>query len=233
VPGNDRTWRQLTVWLHAVSSIGWMALALSLVALLVHAVTHPQDAAAATAMAHVLDADLLAPLANASASTGIVLSLGTAWGLAQHWWVLTKFAITLVQLYAGIFLLSDALDQTAATAAPGPALIGGTIAMASALGFQAWLSVVKPWPRTRWAKRRGNGRATRLPTAPAGLFAVAVIGPLVDIAVGAVVGFPLPVLASASVIAAVVVRRRALRARATTGRAHTGDTAAAIGQTRP
>jgi hypothetical protein len=63
---------------------------------------NPDDAVSATAMAHFLDEVLLAPLANASASTGLVLSLGTAWGLVHQRWVLTKFAITLGQLYTGM-----------------------------------------------------------------------------------------------------------------------------------
>jgi hypothetical protein len=209
-----------------------MALALTLLALLALAVTEPADAGSATAMAHFLDDVLLAPLANTSASTGLVLSLGTAWGLVHQRWVLTKFAITLGQLYAGIFLLSGALGDAAATAAPGPAMIGGTVAMSGALGFQAWLSVAKPWPRTRWARHRGTGRPARLPTAPPAVFAMAVVAPLVDIAVGTVVGFPTPVLSLLSVVAAGVVRRRALRAPGTPGRVRTGDSVAAIGETR-
>jgi hypothetical protein len=221
------------VWLHVVTSVGWMALALTLIALLSLAIAEPGNAASATAMAHFLDGVLLAPLANTSASTGLVLSLGTAWGLIHQRWVLTKFAITLGQLYAGIFLLSGALDDAATTAEAGPAMLLGTVAMAGALGFQAWLSVAKPWPRTRWARHRATGRPVRLPTAPAALFAVAVLAPLVDIAAGTVVGFPTPVLSLVSVVAAAVMRQRALRASAVPGRAQSGDTVAAIGETRP
>jgi hypothetical protein len=233
VPGNDRTWRQLTVWLHVVSSVGWMATALTLFALLALAVTEPGDAPSATAMAHFLDGVLLAPLANTSASTGLVLSLGTAWGLIHQRWVLTKFAITIGQLYAGIFLLSKALDEAARTTEAGPAMVAGTLAMAGALGFQAWLSVVKPWPRTRWARRRDTGRPIRLPTAPPALFAGAVLAPLVDIAVGMVVGFPTPLLSLLSVVVAAVLRRRALRAQDATGRVQSRRSGAAIGETRP
>jgi hypothetical protein len=209
-----RRWRHLTVWLHAVSSIGWMSLALALLALLALAVTtDDRDVAdAATAMAHHLDTVLLAPLANASASTGLMLSLGTAWGLTHHRWVLAKFAITLIQLYAGIFLLSGALGAAAEARSAPLALVVGTAAMAGAIGFQAWLSVAKPGPRTRWSRDRGSGRGVRLPTAPASVFAAAVLAPLVDIAVGTVVGFPTPVLSILTLLVAVVVRRRTLRA---------------------
>lgn len=214
VPGGTRTWRQLTVWVHIVTSVGWMALAVTLLALIALAVTTADGgtAAAATQMAHYLDTVVLAPLANASAATGLVLSLATAWGLVHQWWVLTKAAITLVQLYLGIFVLSDALDAAATAATAGPGLAVGSAAMAGALGFQAWLSVAKPWPRTRWSRHRETGRPVRLPTGPTPLFAAAVLGPLADIAIGTAVGFPTPVLSLLVVVAAAVSRRRELRA---------------------
>ncbi|MGH3997417.1 MAG: hypothetical protein ACRDTJ_08145, partial [Pseudonocardiaceae bacterium] len=141
----SRRWRQLTVWLHVLTSVGWMALA-ALLGLAAGSVDRA-TVTAATSMAHYLDTVLLAPLANASAATGLVLSLGTAWGLARHWWVVTKFVITLVQLYVGIFILSGALNTMAAAGAesdPPIGLLVGAAAMASAIAFQAWLAVAKP-----------------------------------------------------------------------------------------
>ena len=210
-----------------------MGLVLALFALLALGTTDTASAAPATAMAHHLDTVLLAPLANTSASTGLVLALGTAWGLVHQWWVFAKFAITLVQLYAGIFLLSDALGEAATAADAGPGLVVGTVAMAGALGFQAWLSIAKPWSRTPWARRGRSGRPVRLPTAPPALFAVATLAPLADIAVGTVVGFPTPVLSLLSVVVATVVRRRALRAQDAPVRRQTGGTTAPIRETRP
>jgi hypothetical protein len=40
-------------------------------------------------------------------------------GLFRYWWVAAKFAITLIQLSFGIFLLSSALDATVASARAG------------------------------------------------------------------------------------------------------------------
>jgi hypothetical protein len=174
-------------------------------------------AAAATSMAHYLDVVLLAPLANASAATGIALALGTAWGLVHQWWVLTKFAITLVQLHIGIFVISDALDAAATAAEAGPGLAVGSAVMAAALGFQAWLSVAKPWPRTRWSRHRRTGRPIRLPTGPTPLFVAAVLGPLADFAIGFAVGFPAPLLSLVVIVAASASRRRALRVAAPHG----------------
>ncbi|RSM71300.1 hypothetical protein DL991_37140 [Amycolatopsis sp. WAC 01375] len=203
-----KTWRQLTVWLHVITSVGWMGQALALFTLLTISRTSEDGAirVAATSMAHEIDSFLLAPLANASAFTGFMLAAATAWGFTRHWWVLAKFAITLVQLYAGIFLLSGALqDSVVAARAGGPApvaLVAGTALMASALAFQAWLSVAKPW-----GKVRSGGK---LPTAPTWVFVAAVLAPLTDITVGLMLGYPLPALSLIVLFVQLVRRRRLL-----------------------
>ncbi|KFU83192.1 hypothetical protein SAMN04489729_3960 [Amycolatopsis lurida] len=199
-----RTWRQLTVWLHVVTSVGWMGQALALFTLLVISRTSDDGAirVAATSMAHEIDTFLLAPLANASAFTGFLLAAGTAWGFTRHWWVLAKFAITLVQLYAGIFLLSGALRDSVGSEPAPVALVSGTALMASALAFQAWLSVAKPWGKVR--------SGAKLPTAPTWVFVVAVLAPLTDITVGLLLGYPLPALSLIVLIVQLVRRRRLL-----------------------
>ncbi|GAA2798074.1 hypothetical protein [Saccharopolyspora taberi] len=189
--GSQR-WRQALVWLHVITSVGWMAQALVLFTLLSAGFgsAEREVRVAATSMAHVVDTALLAPLANAGAFTGFVLAAATPWGFFRNWWVLAKFAITGVQLYAGIFVLSGALRATAADAEAGAApplpLLAGTALMASAIAFQAWLSVAKPWRRTPWASTR------KLPAASKRVFAVAVFAPIADIALGLVTGFPSP-----------------------------------------
>ncbi|AUI63459.1 hypothetical protein [Amycolatopsis sp. BJA-103] len=206
-----KTWRQLTVWLHVVSSVGWMGQALALFTLLAIGRTTDDGAirVAATSMAHEIDSLLLAPLANASAFTGFMLAATTAWGFTRHWWVLAKFVITLVQLYAGIFLLSGALrDSVVAARAGDPApasvaLVAGTALMASALAFQAWLSVAKPWGKAR--------TGPKLPTAPTWMFVAAVAAPLADITVGLMLGYPLPALSLIVLIVRLVQRRRELK----------------------
>lgn len=198
-----KTWRQLTVWLHVVTSVGWMGQALALFTLLVISRTSEDGAirVAATSMAHEIDTLLLAPLANASAFTGFMLAAATAWGFTRHWWVLAKFAITLVQLYAGIFLLSGALRDSVGSDPPPLALVVGTVLMASALAFQAWLSVAKPWGKVR--------SGAKLPTAPTWVFVAAVLAPLTDITVGLLLGYPLPAL-SLIVLIVQLVRRSAV-----------------------
>jgi hypothetical protein len=72
-------------------------------------------------------------------------------------------------------------------------LIIGTIVMASAIAFQAWLSVAKPWKRTPWTE--ANGRPRRLPTGSSWMFLFCVCVPLSDYLLGKfVLGFPLPLM---------------------------------------
>lgn len=211
----SQRWRQATVWLHVVTSVGWMGQALALFTLLT--ISHTSDDVAvriaATSMAREIDAHLLVPLANASAFTGFILAAATAWGFTRHWWVLTKFVITLVQLYAGIFILSGALQESVAAAQAGepePASLTeliGVALMAGAFAFQAWLSVAKPWGKAR--------QGAKLPTAPTWVFVAAVVATLADITVDLILGYPLPALSLIVLVVRLVGRRRQLKPRET------------------
>lgn len=192
-------WRQAVVWLHVVSSVAWMSQALALVVLM---------ASDAPAMADRLDSVLLAPMANVSAFTGLLLAGATAWGYFRHWWVLTKFALTLIQLYAGIFLLSPALRDSADTGTVVWPQIAGASLMASALAFQAWLSVAKPGRKTPWSP------AAKPPTAPAWVFVAGIVAPAVDVTAGLLLGYPLPAAELITLIVLLGLERRGRRRRA-------------------
>ncbi|TDQ00775.1 hypothetical protein [Labedaea rhizosphaerae] len=121
--------------------------------------------------------------------------------------MLTKFVLTFVQLYAGIFLLSGSLDESASAARAGAAdvvawpQVVGTGLMASVLSFQVWLSVAKPGKRTSWSP------AAKPRTAPKWVFVAAVVAVTVDVTFGVVLGYPLPAL-SLIVLVVVLGRRR-------------------------
>lgn len=139
-------------------------------------------------MAKRLDTVLLAPMANTAAFTGLLLAGATAWGFFRYWWVLVKFGLTLVQLYAGIFLLSPALTEAAATATPVWQQAAGSALMASGLAFQVWISVAKPWSRTPWSP------AAKPRPAPTWIFAAGLAAPVADTAAGIALGYPMPAL---------------------------------------
>ena len=154
--------------------------------------------------------------ATTSALTGFMLAAMTTWGFFHHWWVTAKFVITFTQLYLGIFVLAAAMPDVVAAAANGHDGPAGMVAlgaalMAGALSFQAWLSIAKPWGRTRYAER-----ADVRPTgAPGWLLVIAVLAPIADIPLGVAlieVTDPSPALSLAVLATALVSRTRRHRA---------------------
>jgi hypothetical protein len=199
------------VWLHVVTSLGWMGQAMALLSLLALSLLTADQSVrvAATSMAERLDSGLLTPLVNASACTGFILSATTSWGFFRHWWVLVKFAITVILINVGIFVLSGALHasvQAARSGTPAPtwSLVIGSAVMAAVIAFQVWVSITKPWSWTPWTA--GDTRHAKPPTAPPWLFAAAVAAVLADFAVAVTLGQLLPA-ASATVLSLLVVTR--------------------------
>jgi len=156
--------RARRVWLvlHVGFSVGWLGVALTMTALAVigwradsHAMRH-----GAYEVLHVIDLAVAIPSMGLSIVTGLVVSLGTKWGLVRYRWVLTKFAISVsIPLLAGTVesALADELARRTADPAGRPATTG--LALTACLGGFAvalWvatiLSVVKPWGRTRWGR---------------------------------------------------------------------------------
>ncbi|MDX8145254.1 hypothetical protein SK854_24295 [Lentzea sp. BCCO 10_0061] len=195
--------RTLLVWLHVVTSVGWLSQAVALLALVLHGMRTGD--LNAFRMARYLDHEVLAIMANTSAFSGFMLSATTPWGYFRHWWVLAKFVITVSQLYIGIFILSGNL-QEALNGHVTAWMPVGTALMISAIAFQAWLSVAKPWGRTPWANSK-----VKLPTASTFTFVAALVIPVIDFAISLWRGNPMPLLMLITVIGYSI--RRAARAR--------------------
>ncbi|MFD9699532.1 hypothetical protein [Lentzea sp. NPDC059081] len=195
--------RTLVVWLHVVTSVGWLSQAVALLALVLYGMDSGD--VKAFEMARFLDHQVLAVMANVSAFSGFMLSATTPWGYFRHWWVLAKFVITVVQLYVGIFILSDNL-AAAAHGHVSPWMPVGTALMISAIAFQTWLSVAKPWGRTPWADPK-----VKLPTASTAAFVLALVVPVADFALSLYSGGPRPLFMLVTVIAYAI--RLAARAR--------------------
>lgn len=110
--------RKLALAVHLTVSVGWVGAVAAYLALDIAAATSPD---AQTLRAAYLGMDLIAgsvivPLAVASLLTGVVMSLGTRWGLFRHWWVVISLLLTVV---ATVVLLVEtgAIREFAAIAA--------------------------------------------------------------------------------------------------------------------
>lgn len=90
--------RKFVLTMHVTTSVGWLGAVVCSLALAV-AGLKSQDAQMVRAA--YLSIDLIArfvivPLCLASLLTGFIMSLGTQWGLFQHYWILVKFLITVL-----------------------------------------------------------------------------------------------------------------------------------------
>jgi hypothetical protein len=87
--------------------------------------------------------------------------------------------------------------------------IVGSLLMASAIAFQAWLSVAKPWKRTPWTDSAGKPK--KLPSGPSWMFLFSTGVPIFDYLFGTfVLGFHLPLLTLVTVIGYPIWRARQL-----------------------
>jgi hypothetical protein len=163
-----RRWRNLLLAVHIAVAVGALGTDTILLTLGVTGLASGDGElirAAYLAMDLVV-AVVLVPLAVAALGTGILLGLGTRWGLVRHWWVLTKLVLTIVLATAAVLVLRPTLDQAAASAlALPPAELAGAgvgqvavrAATAPAVGVlllttAVALAVSKPWGRTRFRR---------------------------------------------------------------------------------
>ncbi|MFE7646012.1 DUF2269 domain-containing protein [Streptomyces phaeoluteigriseus] len=160
--------RRASLVVHVAASASWLGLTLGLLALGTAATTTGSAATVeASVRAMKLFADwLLLPLAALTLLSGLVLSLGTAWGLARHRWVYTKFWLTLATATATVLALRPGVNAAVTAVAAGETLpdagdvLFGPVVSLSAYLFMTVVSILKPWGLTRRGRRlRGAGTA--------------------------------------------------------------------------
>lgn len=180
----SRPARRAVLVLHVAVSVSWLGLTLGLLALgITGYASDASDMAAAAYRAMKIFGDwLVLPVASLSLVSGLVLSLGTPWGLARHRWVVTKFWLTLLTLLLSVFVLRPRINHLAAEAAAGnpspglPLVVAPAVATATYF-FLTAISVLKPWgptehgSRPRAARSAGSraGRTRRSGTEGAGV----------------------------------------------------------------
>ncbi len=155
--------RKLALVVHLACSVGWIGGVVVYLALGVAAATS-QDAATVRGAWIAMELAgwwALVPLAVGTLVTGVALSLGTAWGLFRHYWVLISLALT-VLCTAILVLHMPSVGQLTAVArtADGVALrsLGGdlphpTIGLVVLLAVMV-LNVYKPRGLTPYGWRK-------------------------------------------------------------------------------
>ena len=163
--------RKLGLIIHLALSLGWIGAVVSYLVLGVSAVSSND---AETVRAAWIAMELtgwwaIVPLAIGSLLTGLIMSLGTSWGLFRHYWVLITLALTI--FCVAILLLHmptvSALAQMARTGAAARESRGGDLLHPSVgllvLLLITVLNVYKPqgvtpygWRRQREKRRMMN-----------------------------------------------------------------------------
>ncbi len=161
--------RRALLVVHVATSVSWLGLTLGLLALGVTAfTTGSPEATEASYRSMQMFADwLIIPIALLTLGTGLVLSLGTTWGLARYRWVFTKFWITLVATGLSFFALRPEIGHAAAQAIAGEnvaersdLIVAPSVALATYL-FMTVISVLKPWGLTNRGRRLQRVRRSR------------------------------------------------------------------------
>lgn len=126
--------RKLALATHLTCSVGWLGAVAAYLALDFTVATSqdPLIVRAAWIAMGVVASWVIVPLAVASLLTGIVMALGTKWGLIRHWWVLISFLLTLI---AVAVLLSETgvISRRAAIAADPSVSDGQLLALPATL----------------------------------------------------------------------------------------------------
>jgi hypothetical protein len=156
--------RRFTFTMHITSSVGWVGAALAFLALAVIGFTTDDPVKARGAYLLMAPAAwfVLVPLAHASLLSGIVLSLGTTWGLFRYYWVVLKLGITvfatvILLIYMGTFrqmagVAADPVVDLAMVRNASP-IVHAILALVLLVAATV-LGVYKPFGMTAYGERR-------------------------------------------------------------------------------
>jgi hypothetical protein len=160
--------RKLALTAHVVSSVGWLGSVAGFLALSIAGVTSSSATTVRSAFVamNLIGQFMIVPLSLLALLTGLIQALGTHWGLFRHYWVLTKFALTVAAttllLMHQFTAVSEAAKQaSAASGLPdvgplGTQLVFDAAAAIVVLLTTTTLSVFKPWGKTGYGGRVGE-----------------------------------------------------------------------------
>lgn len=154
---------------HLVTSIGWIGADFVLLALALTGLStdDPELARASYTAVGIFVPVVIVPAALLSLATGVLLSVGTKWGLTRYVWIVVKLVITVALTIAVFVLLRPQAAQIVAEASEAgsaqrfldgigdarsgllfPPVVSGTALLVATV-----VSIYKPWGMTRWGRR--------------------------------------------------------------------------------
>ena len=170
--------RRVALTVHVLCSVGWIGAAAAYLALGIAAQTSnraPTVRAASMAM-DITGWYVIVPLGVTALLTGLLMSVGTRWGLIRHYWVLIALILTSFSLAVLILhmpsVTATAMQAITADDATVTQLEGDILHPAGGIAILlvvAVLNIYKPRGLTRHGQRRvadDQHRATGRPTGP-------------------------------------------------------------------
>ena len=166
------TWRKTILILHVISGIGWMGVDIALLVLLITARTSNDPVLVASGFnaIRIIVPVAVPPLSLAILVTGLLLGLGTQWGLVRYWWVLVKLILSLIMTVLVFVALMPGVNEINVLAATGSSadamratlgdlptgLLFPPVVSFLMLGAATVLSIFKPWRQTPWSRAKSK-----------------------------------------------------------------------------
>ena len=93
--------RKFALLVHITTSVGWIGAVVSYLALDITVLFSDdiQKVRAAYLAMELVTISAIVPLSLTSLLTGLIMSLGTSWGLIRHYWVLFKLLLTIIATF--------------------------------------------------------------------------------------------------------------------------------------
>jgi hypothetical protein len=139
--------------LHILGSGAWFGIAVAVAACGL-AATATSDPALPHALYRVMETApwLSIPVGLSAIGTGVLLGVGTTFGLVRNWWVVAKIAIAVAVVVTDAVLVGHVAHHAVVTGQAESPLYGATIAHVVVLAVATVLSVFKPRGRTPWRR---------------------------------------------------------------------------------
>lgn len=166
--------RKFALASHLTFSVGWIGTVVAYLALGAAAATS-KDAETVRSAWIAMELTgwyVIVPLALASLVTGLMMALGTSWGLFRHYWVLLSFVLTVIATVVLVLHMPDVsvlADIARAADDPTRERLGGDLGH-PAIGLVVllvvqFLNVYKPTGLTRYGWRKQQERRAAPPQA--------------------------------------------------------------------
>lgn len=150
--------RKVLVAAHVLVGVGWFGITFAKLVLEIVAFRtgNPDVSRVGLMFMQALDRAVFPPVALATLATGVILSVGTAWGLFKHWWIVVKLVLTIGVIVTGVAFVGAWTEAAARGPAADPAaslrLIGAAVVHTLMLAAATVISVLKPWGQLRPAR---------------------------------------------------------------------------------